>query len=160
GSMYGMTELGVIATDLTGTLRPELTPTNGLELREQDGELHIRMPEPPYLGLMDAARWSDGWLHTRDAARLDPATGRIRILVRRDSRVSIGGLKADRTEVEQTLGPLPGVTGAVIVFDAGAIEASVTLDGVTADVVRADLAKQVASFKLPRHIRVLPELPR
>jgi acyl-coenzyme A synthetase/AMP-(fatty) acid ligase len=160
GSMYGMTELGVIATDLTGTLRPELTPTHGLELREQDGELHIRMPEPPYLGLMDPARWSDGWLHTRDAARLDPATGRVTILGRRDSQVSIGGLKVDLTEVEQTLGTLPGVTGAVIVFDAGAIEAYVTLDGATADSVRAGLAKQVASFKLPRHIRVLPELPR
>jgi acyl-coenzyme A synthetase/AMP-(fatty) acid ligase len=160
GSMYGMTELGVIATDLTGALRPELTTTEGLELREQDGELHIRMPEPPYLGAMDAARWSDGWLHTRDAARLDPETGRVTILGRRDSQVSIGGLKVDLTEVEQTLGGLSGVTGAVIVFDAGAIQAYVTLDGVTDIEVRADLAKQVASFKLPRHINVLKELPR
>jgi len=31
---------------------------------------------------------------------------------------------------------------------------------VTADDVRADLAQQVAAFKLPRHIRVLPQLPR
>jgi acyl-coenzyme A synthetase/AMP-(fatty) acid ligase len=160
GSMYGMTELGVIATDLTGALRPQLTPTEGLELREQDGELHIRMPEPPYLGAMDAARWSDGWLHTRDAARLDPETGRITILGRRDSQVSIGGLKVDLTEVEQTLGGLSGVTGAVIVFDAGAIQAYVTLDGVTALDVRTELAKEVASFKLPRHINVLKELPR
>lgn len=160
GSMYGMTELGVIATDLAGRLRPELTPTEGLELREQDGELHIRMPEPPYVGLMDETRWSDGWLHTRDAARLSPDTGRVTILGRRDSQVSIGGLKVDLTEVEQTLGTLSGVTGAVIVFDAGAIEAYVTLDGVTEDEVRTDLAKQVAAFKLPRHIRVLPELPR
>jgi len=160
GTMYGMTELGVIATDLTGTLRPALEPTAGLELREQDGELHIRMPEPPYVGAMDAARWSDGWLHTRDAARVDPQTGRVTILGRRDSQVSIGGLKVDLTEVEQTLSALPGVTGAVIVFNAGAIEAYVTLDGVTADDVRAELAKQVAAFKLPRHIRVLSELPR
>jgi 3-hydroxy-4-methylanthranilate adenylyltransferase len=160
GSMYGMTELGVIATDLTGTLRPALDPTAGLELREQDGELHIRMPDPPYLGLMDAARWSDGWLHTRDAARIDAETGRITILGRRDSQVSIGGLKVDLTEVEQTLGGLSGVTAAVVVFDNKVIEAYVTLDGATADDVRADLAKQVAGFKLPRHIRVLPQLPR
>jgi acyl-coenzyme A synthetase/AMP-(fatty) acid ligase len=160
GSMYGMTELGVIATDLTGTLRPALDPTEGLELREQDGELHIRMPDPPYLGLMDAARWSDGWLHTRDAARIDAETGRVTILGRRDSQVSIGGLKVDLTEVEQTLSGLSGVTAAVIVFDNKVIEAYVTLDGATADDVRADLAKQVASFKMPRHIRVLPQLPR
>jgi acyl-coenzyme A synthetase/AMP-(fatty) acid ligase len=81
-------------------------------------------------------------------------------LGRRDSQVSIGGLKVDLTEVEQTLGTLSGVTAAVIVFDAGAIEAYVTLDGVTEDEVRTDLAKQVAAFKLPRHIRVLPDLPR
>lgn len=160
GSMYGMTELGVIATDLTGALRPRLAPTDGLELSERDGELHIRMPEPPYLGAMDAARWSDGWLHTRDAARLDPETGHVTILGRQDSQVSIGGLKVDLTEVEQTLGALSGVTGAVIVFESGAIEAYVTLEGATADGVRADLAKQVAGFKMPRHIRVLPQLPR
>jgi acyl-coenzyme A synthetase/AMP-(fatty) acid ligase len=160
GTMYGMTELGVIATDLSGALRPELDPTHGLELREQDGELHIRMPDAPYLGAMDPARWSDGWLHTRDAARLDPSTGRITILGRRDSQVSIGGLKVDLTEVEQTLGAVAGVTGAVIVSDSGAIEAYVTLDGVTADDVRADLAREIAAYKLPRHLRVLPELPR
>lgn len=161
GSMYGMTELGVIATDLTGRLRPQLEPTDRLELREQDGELHIRMPESPYLGATDPSRWSDGWLHTRDAARLDPDTGRLTILGRRDSQVSIGGLKVDLTEVEQTLAMIKGVTGAILVFDAGAIEAYVTLDeGVTAEDVRAELATEVASFKLPRHLRVLSQMPR
>ncbi len=161
GSMYGMTELGVIATDLTGRLRPELEPNDRLELAERDGELHIRMPEPPYLGAMDPSRWSDGWLHTRDAARLDPGSGRLTILGRRDSQVSIGGLKVDLTEVEQTLARIKGVTAAVIVFDAGAIEAYVTLDeGITGEDVRAELAAQVAAFKLPRHLRVLPQMPR
>ncbi|HEU5354496.1 MAG TPA: long-chain fatty acid--CoA ligase [Actinocrinis sp.] len=161
GSMYGMTELGVIATDLTGALRPELEPTNRLELHVRDGELHIRMPQSPYLGATDPARWSDGWLHTRDAARFDAGTGRLTILGRRDSQVSIGGLKVDLTEVEQTLGLAKGVTGAVLVFEAGAIEAYVTLDeGVTAEEVRAELATQVASFKMPRHLRVLTQLPR
>lgn len=161
GSMYGMTELGVIATDLTGELRPELEPTDRLQLREQDGELHIRMPQTPYLGATDPGRWSDGWLHTRDAARLDLDSGRLTILGRRDSQVSIGGLKVDLTEVEQTLSQVKGVTAAVLVFEAGAIEAYVTLDeGASAEDVRAELATQVASFKMPRHLRVLPEMPR
>ena len=161
GTMYGMTELGVIATDLTGGLRPEVEPTQGLELRERGGELHIRMAESPYLGPTDPARWSDGWLHTRDAARIDPGTGRVTILGRRDSQVSIGGLKVDLTEVEQTLCGVPGVTAAVVVFADGAIQAYATLgDGTGPDEVRAKLAVEIAAFKLPRHLRVLPELPR
>jgi len=161
GSMYGMTELGVIATDLDGSARPELDPNKGLELRIEDGELHIRRPDCPYLGASDPARWSDGWLHTRDAARIDPATGRLTILGRRDSQVSIGGLKVDLTEVEQTLGALPGVTGALVVFDDGAILAYLTCaDGVELEDVRKRLAAELAAYKLPRRLVVLPELPR
>jgi acyl-coenzyme A synthetase/AMP-(fatty) acid ligase len=161
GTMYGMTELGVIATDLTGALRPAAAPTHGLELAERDGELHIRMPDSPYLGQSDPARWSDGWLHTRDAARIDPATGLVTVLGRRDSQVSIGGLKVDLTEVEQTLCAVPGVTAAVVVFAGGMIQAYATLDeGAGPDEIRAKLAVEIASYKLPRYIKVLPELPR
>ncbi|WP_425394877.1 class I adenylate-forming enzyme family protein [Actinospica robiniae] len=161
GSMYGMTELGVIATDLDGTARPALDPNKGLELRIEDGELHIRRPESPYLGASDPARWSEGWLHTRDAARIDPATGRVTILGRRDSQVSIGGLKVDLTEVEQALAATPGVTGAIVVFDDGAILAYLTCaDGVELEDVRRQLAAELASYKLPRRLVPLAELPR
>jgi 3-hydroxy-4-methylanthranilate adenylyltransferase len=161
GTMYGMTELGVIATDLTGRLRPAVAPTHGLELRVDDGELHIRKPESPYLGQVDPARWSDGWLHTRDAATIAPDTGHVVILGRQDSQVSIGGLKVDLTEVEHTLSLIPGVAEAVIVFDNGGIEAYLALtDGATAAGIREKLAVEVAAYKLPRHLRVLPALPR
>ena len=161
GTMYGMTELGVIATDLTGRLRPAVAPTHGLDLRIDQGELHIRRPDSPYLGESDPARWSDGWLHTRDAAAIDPDTGHVVILGRRDSQVSIGGLKVDLTEVEQTLCAVDGVAEAVVVFDNGGIEAYLVLaDGASAAVVREDLALEVAAYKMPRHLRVLPALPR
>lgn len=161
GTMYGMTELGVIATDLGGLLRPAVEPTHGLDLRIDAGELHIRMPESPYVGESDPTRWSEGWLHTRDAATLDPETGHVVILGRRDSQVSIGGLKVDLTEVEQTLGAVPGVAEAVVVFDAGAIEAylAVAEDAVVEE-IREKLAVELAAYKLPRHLRVLPSLPR
>lgn len=161
GSMYGMTELGVIATDLDGTARPELEPNAGLELRIADGELHIRRPQCPYLGLSDPSRWSEGWLHTRDAARIDPATGRVTILGRRDSQVSIGGLKVDLTEVEQALAAADGVTGAIVVFDDGAILAYLTCaDGAELDDVRKHLSAELAAYKLPRRLVPLSELPR
>jgi 3-hydroxy-4-methylanthranilate adenylyltransferase len=161
GTMYGMTELGVIATDLTGRLRPAVEPAHGLELRIDQGELHIRRPDSPYLGETDPARWSDGWLHTRDAATMDQETGHVTILGRQDSQVSIGGLKVDLTEVEQTLSAVTGVTEAVVVFDNGGIEAYLGLaEGASAAGVRQDLALEVAAYKLPRHLRVLSALPR
>ena len=67
GNMYGMTEVGVIATDLFGAHRPAVMPAPGLTVREEAGELHVSLPASPYLGDQDPSRWSDGWLHTKDA---------------------------------------------------------------------------------------------
>jgi acyl-coenzyme A synthetase/AMP-(fatty) acid ligase len=160
GTMYGMTELGVIATDLTGQLHPAVEPTAGLRLEVRGGELHIEMPQSPYLGATDPARWSDGWLHTRDAARASQ-DGRVVILGRNDSQVSIGGLKVDLTEVEHTLGSLTGVNEAVIVFEDGVIVAYVALaDGSGREALQEELTRELAAYKQPRHIHVLPKLPR
>jgi len=122
GNMYGMTEVGVIATDLFGAHRPAVAPAPGLAVREEAGELHVSLPASPYLGDQDPSRWSDGWLHTRDAGSVDPQTGLVQVLGRRDSQVSVGGLKVDLTEVEHMLAALPEVAGAVVVHDH-AIEA-------------------------------------
>ncbi|HEX9034469.1 MAG TPA: fatty acid--CoA ligase family protein [Streptosporangiaceae bacterium] len=160
GSMYGMTELGVIATDLTGRLAPALAPAPGMRLRVQDGELQVAMAASPYIGLVDETRWVDGWLRTRDAATIDPATGHVTILGRLDSQVSIGGLKVDLTEVEQTLSALPEVAGCVVSYDGG-IEAYLMLrDSCTLADVEVAIASELASFKRPRRVYVLPELPR
>jgi acyl-coenzyme A synthetase/AMP-(fatty) acid ligase len=161
GTMYGMTEVGVIATDLDGTAHPDLVPAHGHELSLSAGELQIRRPDNPYLGLVAPDRWSDGWLHTRDAARIDPDTGRVTILGRLDSQVSVGGLKVDLNEVEQTLREVPGVTECAVVFDNGTIRGYAELDAATdPDTVRARLAESIAGYKMPRTLRVLPRLPR
>ena len=121
-----MTEVGVIATDLFGVNRPAVLPAPGLTVREEGGELHVSLPASPYLGDQDPSRWSDGWLHTKDAGTVDPRTGLVRVLGRRDSQVSVGGLKVDLTEVEHTLAALPEVAAAVVVHDH-AIEAYLVL---------------------------------
>jgi len=160
GSMYGMTELGVIATDLTGRLAPQLAPAPGMRLRVDDGELLVQMPASPYIGLVDHTRWVDGWLHTRDAASIDERTGHVTILGRLDSQVSIGGLKVDLTEVEQTIGGLPQVAACVVSFDGG-IEAYLVLrEGSTQAELERAMASELASFKRPRRIYLLSELPR
>jgi 3-hydroxy-4-methylanthranilate adenylyltransferase len=160
GNMWGMTEVGVIATDLFGEHRPSLRPAPGLEVREQDGQLLVSRPESPYVGLSDPTRWADGWLHTKDAGRVDPDTGLVTVLGRLDSQVSVGGLKVDLTEVEHALNEVPGVVGAVVLFDSE-ITAYVQLDGpATGNGVEAALAERVAGYKRPRTLHVVEALPR
>jgi acyl-coenzyme A synthetase/AMP-(fatty) acid ligase len=160
GTMYGMTEVGVIATDLFGTNWPSVVPVSGMEVRADAGELCIRRPASPYIGRTDPARYAGGWLRTKDAAAVDDDTGLITILGRLDSQVSIGGLKVDLTEVEQTLAALPAVVEAVVVFD-DEIEGYLALtDGSTVDTVEAALVRELAPFKRPRRLHVLPRLPR
>ncbi|MCP3760325.1 AMP-binding protein [Streptomyces sp. TBY4] len=161
GEVYGMTETGVLAADLSGASRPATGRTApGIEAKVVDGELLVRRPAGPYLGPAVPDRWADGWLRTRDAATLDPETGLLAVLGRLDSQVSVGGLKVDLTEVEWTLSELPGVREAVVVHD-GAIEAYAVLDGeTTARAVEGLLAERVAGFKLPRRIHALAALPR
>lgn len=161
GSMYGMTELGVIATDLSGVFHPSVAPAPGIEVRvEADGELQIRRPASPYIGLTDPTRWSAGWLRTRDAGVIDPQTGRITILGRLDSQVSIGGLKVDLTEVEQTICALPQVETAVVVHDREIGVYLVLAGGSSLADAEAAMAEQLAAFKRPRQLHVLTEMPR
>ncbi len=160
GNMWGMTELGVIATDLFGEHRPAVAPAPGIEVREVDGELRISCPESPYVGLSDPSRWAGGRLHTKDAGRVDPGTGLVTVLGRLDSQVSVGGLKVDLTEVEHALTELPGVAAAVVLYDKE-ITAFVELTGEAAgQAVEASLAERVAAYKRPRTTHFVAALPR
>jgi 3-hydroxy-4-methylanthranilate adenylyltransferase len=160
GNMYGMTEVGVIATDLFGAHRPAVLPAPGLSVREAGGELHIAMAASPYLGAQDPNRWSDGWLHTKDAGSVDPQTGLVRVLGRRDSQVSVGGLKVDLTEVEHMIAALPEVTGAVAVHEH-TIEAYLMLAaGADVSAVEREITTRLAAYKRPRRLHVVEQLPR
>ncbi|MGA8115769.1 MAG: class I adenylate-forming enzyme family protein [Actinocatenispora sp.] len=159
GVMYGMTEVGVIATDLFGENRPKLAPAPGMTLRVDNGELLIARPESPYVGLVDPHRFVDGWLHTKDAGTIDDGTGLLAVQGRLDSQVSIGGLKVDLTEVEQVMAELPGVAEVVVGHD-GAIEAFVSLDGCTPAELENELVTRLAAYKRPQRVHVLPRLPR
>ncbi len=160
GVMYGMTEVGVIATDLFGRNWPDLAPVPGMTMREDSGQLLIARPQSPYVGLIDPTRWVDGWLYTKDAGRVDERTGLIRVTGRLDSQVSVGGLKVDLTEVEHTLADLPGVAEVVVAHD-GVIRAFVSF--APPDQARSldgELATRLAAYKRPQQISVLPRLPR
>jgi acyl-coenzyme A synthetase/AMP-(fatty) acid ligase len=160
GNMYGMTEVGVIATDLFAEHRPALRPIPGMAVREEAGQLLVATAESPYVGLTEPGRWVDGWLYTKDAGTVDPTTGLVTVRGRLDSQVSVGGLKVDLTEVEQALTGLPGVVEAVVAWD-GAIEAFLVLEdpaGVPA--LKEALAGRLAAYKRPRRLTVVTRLPR
>ncbi|MFE1317426.1 class I adenylate-forming enzyme family protein [Kitasatospora phosalacinea] len=160
GCMYGMTEVGVIATDLHGAHRPELTPVPGLGVRAVDGELLVAAARSPYLDGAGAERWADGWLRTRDGGSVDAATGRVLVRGRLDSQVSVGGLKVDLTEVEHTVLALPEVESAVVLHGS-VIEAYLVLaPGGTAARVEEQLAGRLAAYKRPRLLHVLGQMPR
>ena len=117
-------------------------------------------PASPYIGLSDPTRFADGWLRTKDAATIDPSTGLVTILGRLDSQISVGGLKVDLTEVEQTLAAVPDVAEVVVVHD-GDIEAYLALAAdSTVDTVWQVITGELAAFKRPRRLHVLDRLPR
>jgi 3-hydroxy-4-methylanthranilate adenylyltransferase len=160
GTMYGMTEAGVIAVDVLARHRPALAPAPGHELRADGDELLLAMPRSPYVGLSDPSRWSDGWLHTRDAGVVDSGTGLVTVRGRLDALVSVGGLKVDLAEVELALAAAPGVADAVVVYDDG-IQAYVRLlDDGSVTTAEHHLRERLAAYKRPRAIYALPVLPR
>lgn len=103
--VYGTTETGLIAADLTTGPRPPVIgkPAPGVEVDVVAGELLVRMERTPYLRADYADRFRNGWLHTFDRCDRDDTSGCLTYRGRADSVVTVGGLKVDLTEVEQTL---------------------------------------------------------
>jgi acyl-coenzyme A synthetase/AMP-(fatty) acid ligase len=162
GDSYGTTETGVIAMDVSGTSRPAVGPAApGIVVRVNHGELEVELPDgTPYLRGSDVDRYSAGWLRTCDRAERDEH-GTVRLLGRSDSLVVIGGLKVDLIEVESVLRRHPRITD-VVVIHAESIEAYVAAaeDGPAAGELVGWCRDRLAAYKVPRLIRVLPELPR
>jgi acyl-coenzyme A synthetase/AMP-(fatty) acid ligase len=163
GQAYGMTETGIIATDLTGELAPPAVghPVPGTQVRVRGGELQVRTDVSPYLYANDiASRYADGWLRTHDLADVDLQTGVLSVHGRSDSLVVIGGLKVDLREVELALAEHPGVTEAVVLF-SGTIEAFVGVTGgLTVRELQAWCRDRLSHFKIPRRFELAPAIPR
>ncbi|ASO18898.1 acyl-coenzyme A synthetase/AMP-(fatty) acid ligase [Actinoalloteichus hoggarensis] len=162
GQVYGMTEVGVVAADLTGRLGPHSVgvPLPGIAVRCSDGELFVAVEESPYLRSDGIARVVDGWLRTFDRADQNPDTGALRILGRTDSVIAIGGLKVDLTEIEAVLHEHEQVHEAVVTYHE-VIEAHVGVSGVvsTADLL-SWCRERLSHVKVPKRVHLGPALPR
>ncbi len=161
GHVYGLTETGVVTGDLVGRHRPPATgePASGMRLRVDDGELWIRLDRSPYLVDDGVDRFVDGWLRTFDRASLDEVTGVVRILGRADSVISVGGLKVDLTEVEQTVSGHPQVTAAVATFgEVIELHAAVS-GGLTAGELAAWCRQWLSAVKVPKRYYLTDRIP-
>ncbi|MFD0690679.1 FadD3 family acyl-CoA ligase [Actinomadura fibrosa] len=113
-----------------------------------------------------AAVDADGWLHTGDIGAVDGA-GRIRVTDRIKDMFIVGGFNAYPAEIERILSRHPDVAQAAVVGvpdeRMGEVGAAFVVPrrGRTVDPagIIAWSRAEMANYKVPRHVHVVPELP-
>lgn len=108
----------------------------------------------------------DGWIHTGDGAAWD-ADGHVFILDRIKSMIISGGENIFPAEIERTLGNHPAIAEVVVVGvphpDWGEVVKAVVVrrpgTELTADQVREYIGTELASYKKPRIVEFVAELP-
>ena len=186
---YGLTEAGGVVSfndwnesyeDRIDTVGP---PVRGLEVRIVDpdtgtvlgphepGEIQVRgigvftgyYKDPEKTA---ATLDVDGWLHTGDLCSLDES-GKIRYLGRYKEMLKVGGENVAPAEIESFLSTHPAVKLCMVVGvpDARLTEVAAAFvelkEGVsvTGDELVAYCKGQIASYKVPRHVRFVTEWP-
>jgi len=149
-----------------------IDPATGAELPSgEQGELLVRgyqimkgyynKPEETAAAIDEA-----GWMHTGDTALLRP-DGHIRFIGRFKDMLKVGGENVSPAEVEAYLLELPEVDQVAIVGypDARLAEVPVAFvvpskdASVTLELITAHIKGTIASYKIPRHIICVAELP-
>lgn len=172
---YGLTE----AASQVATGTPDLArrkpgavgpPLPGVELRIADGgEILVAGPTVTP-GLLPEGRpedrFTDGWLRTGDAGRLD-GDGHLRVVGRLSARIVTGGVTVDPAVVEAVLVRHPSVREAVVVGVPDPewgerVAALVTARGKapTGEELQAFCRDRLSGPRLPRQVRVVESIPR
>ena len=183
---YGLTEAGTV-TATSPSDDPETIATTvgqarpGYELRivgpdladvpaGEPGEVVVRSPTV-MVGYLDdpgatAEALSDGWLRTGDIGVLD-AERRLRIVGRSKDMFIVGGFNAYPAEIENTLLRHPDVQRAAVIgipdTRLGAVGMAFVVSRSSDDGVGPAILswcrEQMANYKVPRVIEIVPELP-
>lgn len=109
----------------------------------------------------------DGYLRTGDIGSLDEA-GNIRITDRKKDMFIVGGFNAYPAEIEALLGGFDKILHVAVIgapdVRLGEVGAAFVVPKVpgdlTAEEVIAYAREHMANFKVPRHVRIMDELPR
>ncbi len=182
---YGMTEIGMaLSNPLEGERRPGFvgTPLPGVEVRLVDesgrpapvdapGEIEVRGGNVflEYWGRPEATRdaFRDGWFRTGDVAAVEG--GAYRILGRTSvDIIKTGGYKVSALEIEEVLRNHPAILECAVVGLADPewgerVAAAVELrPGASLDLeaLKRWAREQLAPYKIPRALRIVPSLPR
>ena len=110
---------------------------------------------------------ADGWFRTGDVGRWD-ANGYLSIVGRSKDLIISGGYNVYPKEIESWLDDMPGVFESAVIgvphrdFGEAVTAVVVPQPGASLDeaALIAALKQKIASFKVPKRIHVVPELPR
>lgn len=140
----------------------------GIELRLRDGLVEVKGPQlfSGYHG-EDVPFSSEGWFATRDRGIFTPE-GEIMITGRSDDVIVTGGEKVDPVEVEAALAAVPGVRAACVFGAPDEIFGEVVTALLVVDIassahtlaaLKETLRARLATYKLPRRVAFVHELP-
>ena len=110
---------------------------------------------------------ADGFFRTGDMGRFLP-NGYLQIVGREKDLIITGGLNVYPKEIEELIDALPGVVESAVIGvphpDFGEAVTAVVVSkpdsGVTGQIIIAALKPQLASFKMPKQVHVVGNLPR
>ena len=177
--LYGSTEIGwvAIATPQDMRTRPKTVgmPVEGIDVAVfspdgarlppgETGELYVKSTilfEGYTSGEAKAER--DGYMSIGDLGRLDDE-GYLYVESRSDDMVVVGGENVYPIEVEQVIEDVPGVNEVTVLGledeEYGHVLVAFVVGNASVEDVRAACKKELASYKVPRRIEVVDELPR
>ncbi len=183
---YGMTETNMNASNpLHGERKPGTVglPLAGVEIRVADdndqplaageiGRLQVKGPNvfKGYWKMPEKTAedfTADGFFDTGDQGRID-ADGYVSIVGRAKDLVITGGLNVYPKEIELLIDDLPGVKESAVIgaphpdFGEGVVAVVVPLPGqsLEEDRIIGAVKEQLASFKVPKRVVFVEELPR
>jgi long-chain acyl-CoA synthetase len=187
-SFYAMTEAGAPAAlmheqqldkpDSVGRPQPgmdvRLVGEDGVEVAQGEaGEIQVRCGEPGKLILLreywnrpeaNAASFDGHWFKTGDVGRFDE-DGFLYLVDRVKDMIVSGGLNIYSKEVEQALETHPAVSQACVVgapdaeFGECVVAFVVAHEAVEANAVIDHCRTRIASYKKPKHVIFIDELP-
>lgn len=177
--LYGSTEIGWVAIATPDVIRDRPRsvgkPVRGTEVAVfsadgerlpagETGELFIKSEilfEGYTSGESKAER--NGFVSIGDVGHLDES-GYLYVESRSDDMVVIGGENVYPIEVEETIEAIDGVTEVTVVGvpdeEYGEVLAAFVVGSAGPDEIRARCEDELASYKVPRRIEIVDELPR
>jgi fatty-acyl-CoA synthase len=177
--LYGSTEIGwvAIATPADMRARPKTVgkPVEGIDVAVfspegarmppgETGELYVKS-EVLFEGYTSGEKKAEreGYMSIGDLGRIDEE-GYLYVESRTDDMVVVGGENVYPIEVEQVIEDVAGVD-EVTVFgldddEYGQVLVAFAVGSASADDIRKACEAELASYKVPRRIEVVDELPR